>query len=76
VIQGYNGVAVVDAKHQIIVHAEAFGAGQEHDLLKPMVEGTRGNFKEIRSEEDVFRSFAQEADVMLFLIPALASQQH
>lgn len=26
VIQGYNGVAVVDDKHQVIVHAEAFGA--------------------------------------------------
>ena len=25
VIQGYDGVAVVDAKHQIVVHAEAFG---------------------------------------------------
>jgi len=34
VIQGYNGVAVVDAKHQVIVHAEAFGSAQEHDLLK------------------------------------------
>ncbi len=47
VIQGYNGVAVVDDKNQIIVHAEAFGAAQEHDLLKPMIEGTKQNFKEI-----------------------------
>ncbi|MBN1009245.1 IS1182 family transposase, partial [Amphritea sp. ZJ14W] len=29
VIQGYNGVAAVDSKHQIIVHAQAYGAGQE-----------------------------------------------
>ena len=35
VIQGYNGVAVADEKHQVIVHAKAFGAAQEHDLLKP-----------------------------------------
>ncbi|MBI4691024.1 MAG: transposase [Nitrospirae bacterium] len=54
VIQGYNGVAVVDDKHQIIVHAEAFGAAQEHDLLKPMVEGTKENFKEI-GDKDVFK---------------------
>ena len=27
VIQGYNGVAIADAKHQVIVHAEAFGQG-------------------------------------------------
>jgi hypothetical protein len=25
VIQGYDGVAMVDAKHQVVVHAEAFG---------------------------------------------------
>jgi transposase len=54
VIQGYNGVAVVDDKHQVIVHAEAFGAAQEHELLEPMVEGTRENFKEIGSKKDVF----------------------
>ncbi|OCC16388.1 Mobile element protein [Dissulfuribacter thermophilus] len=40
VIQGYNGLAMVDAKHQVIVHAEAFGDGQEQHLLEPMIEGT------------------------------------
>ena len=44
VIQGYNGIAAVDSKHQIIVHAEAFGHGSEHDMLKPMIEGTEENF--------------------------------
>jgi len=62
VIQGYNGVAVVDEKHQVIVHAEAFGAAQEHDLLHPMIEGTRENFKEIGSEEDVFEKAKLVAD--------------
>jgi transposase len=62
VIQGYDGVAVVDEKHQVIVHAEAFGAAQEHDLLKPMVEGTRENFREIRGEEDVFEKTKLVAD--------------
>jgi hypothetical protein len=27
VIQGYNGIATVDAKHQIVVDAQAFGDG-------------------------------------------------
>ena len=38
VIQGYCGVAAVDAKHQIIVGAEAHGTGSEQALLIPMVE--------------------------------------
>ena len=47
VVQGYDGVAVVDDKHQIIVHAEAYGAPQEHALLQPMVEGTQENLAAI-----------------------------
>ena len=39
VLQGYNGVAVADSENQIIIEAEAFGDGQEYDLLKPMIEG-------------------------------------
>jgi len=61
VMQGYNGVAVVDDKHQVIVHAEAFGAAQEHDLLKPMIEGTKENFKEL-GDEDVFDKAKLVAD--------------
>lgn len=38
VIQGYVGVAAVDSKHQVVVSAEAFGQGQEHGLLEPLVE--------------------------------------
>lgn len=38
VIQGYVGVSAVDGKHQIVVSAEAYGQGQEHGLLEPMVE--------------------------------------
>jgi len=45
VIQGYNGVAVVDEKHQIIVKAEAHGEGQEAHLLQPMLESTREGLK-------------------------------
>src|SRR5437773_6683736 len=50
VIQGYDGVAAVDQKHQVIVHAEAFGQPQEHNLLKPMVEGTRENSQAITAQ--------------------------
>ena len=38
VIQGYTGVAVVDAKTQIVVDAQAHGTGSEQELLLPVVE--------------------------------------
>lgn len=37
VIQGYAGVAAVDAKTQIIVDAQAHGTGSEQELLLPVV---------------------------------------
>lgn len=40
-VQGYNGVAMVDDKHQVVVGAEAFGKGPEQDLLKPMIDTTK-----------------------------------
>jgi transposase len=41
VIQGYTGVATVDAKHQIVVEAQAHGTGSEQELLLPVIEATR-----------------------------------
>jgi transposase len=41
VIQGYVGVAAVDAKHQIIVEAQAHGTGSEQALLLPMIDATQ-----------------------------------
>ena len=64
VVQGYNGVAMVDDKHQVIVHAEAFGVGQENHLLKPVVEDTREILQEIDAdpESDVFEKTQLTAD--------------
>jgi hypothetical protein len=50
VVQGYNGVAGVDAKHQVIVEAKAFGTGSEQELLKPMLDGIEKNFKVLGAE--------------------------
>jgi hypothetical protein len=62
VIQGYDGLAMVDAKHQIVVHAEAFGEGQEHGLLVPMLEGTRQTFRELELSNDVLKNRIVTAD--------------
>ncbi len=61
VIQGYNGVAMVDSKHQIVVNAVATG-DSEPAILKPIVEGTRENFKDIGKEEDIFKGTKLSAD--------------
>jgi hypothetical protein len=62
VIQGYNGVAVVDDRHQIVVHAEALGEGQENHLLAPMVQATREHFTAIGCARDVFAKATLAAD--------------
>jgi hypothetical protein len=62
VIQGYAGVAVVDAKHQVVVHARAYGEAQEHGLLVPMLEGTRESFRTIGGKADVLKQAKVAAD--------------
>lgn len=41
VIQGFCGVAAVDAKHQIIVDAQALGSGSEQEILLPVVKALK-----------------------------------
>jgi transposase len=47
VIQGYNGIAVADDKHQVIIAAEAFGRGQEQRFFEPLLEQAEENLKTI-----------------------------
>jgi transposase len=47
VLQGYTGVAIADDTHQVIIEAQAFGEGQEHGVLIPMLEGTQTNLGEL-----------------------------
>jgi|GEM_PF-659486 len=47
VVQGYTGVAAVDAKAQVVVHARAFGTGQENALLPETIGGLRAEFAAI-----------------------------
>jgi transposase len=61
VIQGYDAMAVVDARCQVIVGAQAFGAAQEHALLIPMLEHTRESFKSL-GDYDVLKRAALLAD--------------
>lgn len=66
VIQGYNGLALVDSKRQVVVHAEAFGSGHEHALLKPMIEGGKQTFEKIGLGKNYFENKRLIADTGSF----------
>lgn len=53
-IQGFNGVATVDSKHQVIVDAQAFGHGQEHHTLKPVVDKVKSRFNALGIKKNIF----------------------
>ncbi len=57
-IQGYNGIAAVDKKHQVIVEAQAFGEGQEHHALVPVLDGIRGRYRRIGISDDIYQTDA------------------
>ena len=66
-IQGYNGVAAVDKKHQIIVDAQVFGEGQEHHTLQPIpalpTRATCNTCMTITSMR-IFRTISSEAVIL------------
>lgn len=52
-IQGYNGIAAVDKKHQIIVEAQVFGEGQETHTLKPILDGINTRYRNAGIADDI-----------------------
>ena len=61
-VQGYNGQAMVDSKKQVIVHGEAFGDGQDHYHVPPMLDGAKQNMQAIGQSEDYFEGKILTAD--------------
>jgi len=51
VLQGYNANAIVDEKHQIVMHAEAFGKGEDGSNMEPMLEGAKEKLEAAGWEE-------------------------
>ena len=54
-IQGYNGLATADKKHQIIVDAQAFGEGQEHHTLQPILTTLQDRFTRLGIRKNLFK---------------------
>ena len=73
VIQGYTGVAAVDAKHQIIVDAQAHGTGSEQELLLPVVEAlaTLRTSATVLTADAGYHSEANLAVLAALEVPAL-----
>jgi len=53
-IQGYNGIASVDKKHQIIIGADVFGEGSEHHTLQPILEGIQARYKTLGLSDGIY----------------------
>ncbi len=66
VMQGYNAQAMVDAKNQIIVHADAGNAGQDDTHLAMMIDGAKETFKTIGKSEDCLETAEILADNSYF----------
>lgn len=62
VIQGYNSQALIDGKHQVIIHGEAFGNGQDYAHGPPMLEGARENLQHLGHGEEYFAEKIFTAD--------------
>ena len=61
-VQGYNSQAIVDSKHQVIVHGEALGRGPDNENLPPVVDGAKENIQSIGKPEDYFEDKILTAD--------------
>jgi len=70
-VQGYNSQAIVDSKHQVIVHGEALGRGPDNENLPPVVDGAKENLESIGKPQDYFEDKILTADSSYHSIPNL-----
>ncbi len=62
VLQGYNGQALTDSEHQVIVFPEVFGTGQDHGLLETVINGAKQVMTSVGHDEDYFEDVEFSAD--------------
>ena len=61
-VQGYNAQAIVDSKHQVIVHGQAIGRGPDNANLPPVLDGAKKNLERIGKGADYFQGKILTAD--------------
>lgn len=76
VMQGYNANAMVDDRHQIVVHAAAFGKGEDASSMEPMLDGTKEKLEAI-GWEDPLKDKQVSADTGYYSVKNLeACKEH
>lgn len=53
-VQGYNAIATVDSKHQIIIDAEAVGEGPEQKVLIPALERIQERYQRLGISDNIY----------------------
>ena len=71
VIQGYNANALVDGKHQVVVHAQAFGEGEDASNVAPMLQGADRNLKAAGGGKEPLKDVEFSADTGYFSVENL-----
>lgn len=72
VLQGYNANAMVDEKHQVIVHADAFDKGEDSTHMEPMLKGTKEKLEAI-GRQDSLKDIQISADTGYYSVKNLES---
>jgi len=75
VLQGYNANALVDGKRQVVVHAEAFGNGNDASAMEPMLAGAQRNLKAAGLGNEALKDKVVSADTGYFSIDNLEACQ-
>ena len=70
VIQGYNANAIVDDKQQVVLHAAAFGKGEDGTNMAPMLEGAKEKL-EATGKKDPLKEAQVSADTGYYSVKNL-----
>jgi hypothetical protein len=65
-IQGYNGIAIADSGHQVIVCAEAIGSGAEGGIFPKMLGNLEDNMKLVTGKKKPLKNALMEGDTGYF----------
>jgi transposase len=70
VLQGYNANAIVDEKHQVVMHAQAFGKAEDSTSMRAMLEGAKEKL-EAAGWEDPLKGMTISADTGYYSVKNL-----